>query len=280
MFFHIKGVKSIMSTVVEFETYEKSVQEALERSGFASKVKEASKIIIKPNIIEDVPPPLTTDVRCIEAIIRYIQERFEAKHIVIAEGSGGCQTSKAYKKLGYTELAEKYKVELIDLDAHKTIKEVKVEHSLQWGTIYLPELVIEGFLVSAAVLKHHTITHVTLSLKNMIGILPKKHYSGYWSYNKSMVHKGDVEKAIHDIHRVRRADFAVIDAAIGQFGSHLTDGRPFDPPIGKIIACSDPVQADEAGCRLLNEDPEDIEHIQYCKKIYCHRDRDTDTEFF
>jgi uncharacterized protein (DUF362 family) len=259
-----------MKAVIEFETYAESAKAALEASDFASHIKEASKVIIKPNIIEDVRPPLTTDVRCIEAIIKFIKERFSDKNIVIAEGSGGCSTSKAYKVLGYELISEEYDVPLIDLDEESEIKTIKVPNALEWKEIRLPEPIIEGFLISVPVLKHHTITRVTLSLKNLIGILPKKHYSGYWSYNKSMVHKDDVEKVIHDIHRIRRADFAVIDAAIGQYGSHLTGGKPFDPPIGKIIAADNPVEADEAGCGFLDEDPLDIEHIQYCKSIYCH----------
>jgi uncharacterized protein (DUF362 family) len=257
-----------VATVVDFESYKVSVPEALKHAGLAEKAADAQRIIIKPNLLEDIPPPTTTDVRCIAAIVHYLREHVPDAEIVIAEGSGGCDTSKAFRTLGYDDLSQDLDVPLIDLD-RQPVKAIEVPGVKQWDSIFLPEPVLEGFLISAAVLKHHTITAVTLALKNLIGILPEQHYSGYWSYKKSMVHKDDVEKVIHDINVIRHVDFAVIDAAVGQQGSHLSGGTPFRPPINKIIASPNPVAADEAGCRLLNVDPNHVEHIQYCKDIYC-----------
>ncbi|MFC1583034.1 DUF362 domain-containing protein [Planctomycetota bacterium] len=257
-----------MATVVEFENYEVSVPEALEHAGLAEKAADAQRIIIKPNLLEDIPPPTTTDVRCVAAIVNWLRVNVPDTEIVIAEGSGGCDTPKAFRALGYDDLSEDLDVPLIDLD-RQPVREIEVPGVKQWDTIFLPETILDGFLISAAVLKHHTITAVTLALKNLIGMLPEEHYSGFWSYKKSMVHKDDVEKVIHDINVIRRVDFAVIDAAVGQQGSHLRGGTPFNPPINKIIASPDPVAADEAGCRLLGVDPNHVEHIQYCRDIYC-----------
>ncbi len=92
--------------------------------------------------------------------------------------------------------------------------------------------------------------------------------TGSQSYKKSQVHNGDVEKAIHDINAARKINWALIDGAIGQKGSHLAGGTPFDPPIGKIISSENPVKADTEGCRYLDVDEDDVEHIQYCKRIY------------
>ena len=257
-----------MATVVDFESYEISVPEALRHAGLADRAAQARRIIIKPNLLEDLPPPTTTDVRCVAAIIRFIRAEIPGAEIIIAEGSGGCDTAQAFHALGYDDLSEDLDVPLIDLD-RQPVREIEVPGVKQWAAIKLTEPVLDGFLISAAVLKHHTITAVTLSLKNLIGILPEKYYSGFWSYKKSMVHKDDVEKVIHDINVIRRVDFAVIDAAVGQQGSHLRGGTPFNPPVNRIIASHNPVAADEAGCRLLSIDPAHVEHIQYCKDIYC-----------
>lgn len=256
-----------MASVVPCPSYPAAVRAALEAAGFAERVRDAGRVIIKPNLLQNTPPPTTTDVRCVEALAVYIREGFPGKEIVIAEGSGGCPTAEAFAGLGYTGLAERYGLTLIDLDDSPVVS-CRVADPLVWPEIRLPEPILDGFLVSAAVLKHHTITRVTLSLKNMIGILPAAHYSGYWSYRKSMVHKDDVEKAIRDINRARPIDFALIDAAVGQEGSHLEGGRPFDPPIGRIIAARNPVDADTAGCRLLGVDPKDVEHLGYCRGVY------------
>jgi len=251
-----------------FISYERSVPEALEKAGLASLLPPAGRVLIKPNLLQDAPPPVTTHVECVEALVRFIRENSPSVEIVVAEGSGGCDTWKAFDALGYRKLSA-YGVRLVDLDG-EPVKEYRVPHALQWETLTLPALLEDAFLVSAAVLKHHTITRVTLSLKNLIGILPADFYGGYWSYRKSMVHKDDVEKVIHDIHRVRRVDFALIDAAVGQEGSHLRGGRPFDPPVGKIVAAADPVEADSEACRLLDVEPDEVEHIRYCRAVYRH----------
>jgi len=257
-----------MVFITKFTVYEESVASVLEEAMLPQALEDAGNIVIKPNLLQDSPPPTTTDVRCVEAIVRFIQDRCPGHTITVAEGSGGCSTEKAFSILGYETMARTCRIELIDLDKQPN-GEYRAEGALEWDTVYLPEMLLEDvFLISVPVLKHHTITQVTLSLKNLIGILPAEHYSGYWSYRKSMVHKYDVEKVIHDIHCVRKVDFAVIDAAVGQEGSHLRGGRPFDPPAGKIIAARNPIEADEAGSRLLGIHPDDVEHIQYCKRVY------------
>ena len=256
-----------MVFVTEFTTYRESVAAVLEKAMLEQALEHAEDIVIKPNLLQDSPPPTTTDAGCVEAIIDFIQERCPGHTITVAEGSGGCDTGDAFRILGYEEMAQKKGVGLVDLDKEEN-EPYTADNALEWDKIYLPKILMNVFLISVPVLKHHTITQVTLSLKNLIGILPAEHYSGYWSYRKSMVHKYDVEKIIHDIHCVRKADFAVIDAAIGQAGSHLRGGKPFDPPVRKIIASQDPVKADEEGCRLLKIHPEDVEHITYCKRVY------------
>ncbi|MDI6654818.1 MAG: DUF362 domain-containing protein, partial [Candidatus Hydrothermarchaeota archaeon] len=73
------------------------------------------KIVIKPNLIDNRPYPVTTSPKTVEGILEYFKGK--AKEIIIAEGSGWCRegTNKAFEDLGYAELAERYGVKLVDL---------------------------------------------------------------------------------------------------------------------------------------------------------------------
>jgi len=66
---------------INFTNYNSSIFNILDEIGFEEKLKNNRKIIIKPNLLEIAPPPCTTDVRCIEAVIKYIIEEKQAAPI-------------------------------------------------------------------------------------------------------------------------------------------------------------------------------------------------------
>ncbi|MCL4378414.1 MAG: DUF362 domain-containing protein, partial [Actinobacteria bacterium] len=188
--------------VVDFCDYEKSVSDALDAIKFEEKLKNISRIIIKPNLLEVVPPPCTTDVNCTEALIKYILKKNNKTEVLIIEGSGGCNTQEALKSLGYVAMAKKYDIKIIDVDNCQLVKLTNA-NALAYKEIYLPEAVFGCWFISVPCLKDHSITAVTLGLKNLIGLLPKKYYGGYWSYNRSDVHRVGVNRAIVDLNNYR-----------------------------------------------------------------------------
>lgn len=212
-------------------------------------------VIIKPNLVEPSPPPVTTDVRVVEGIIAALKEK-GIKDITIAEGSGTGDTLDNYRKLGYTKLG----AELIDLDKEKTVT-LTVDNYRVWKEIIVPEILLDKFIISVPVLKEHSLCGVTASLKNMVGILPEAHYSGYWTYKKSQIHKYDTHGCIADIISVVKPDRAIVDATVGMKGHHLS-GTPVRPPIALVYGSSDPLEADRFGCELLGRNWQDIMYLK------------------
>ena len=245
--------------VVDFTTYRQSVHDAMDQAGGAALIRDQERILVKPNLLNLSGPPTTTDWRCVHAVVAYCRQHASEEEVLVVEGSGGADTDECYRKHGYRQIAEDFDVPLVDLDKDETV-ELSDERAGLYKTIRLPRTILEGFLISVPVLKDHSMTLVTLSLKNLIGILPERYYSGYWSYKKSMVHKDDVEQAVADISLYRPIDFCVIDAAIGQCQSHIT-GQPCDPPVGKIVAGRDPLEVDKVGADLLGHAWQDVEHL-------------------
>ncbi len=249
------------AAIVEFSDYPSSVSMALDEIGASDALRSQRHITLKPNLVTDSPHPITTSVQCVEAIIDYCRACSQA-HIVIAEGSGGIDTEEAFRKLGYEDLAARKEVELIDLDKSELV-DLRNESMQLLPMFQMPKCLMNTFLVSVPVLKAHSMSDVTLSLKNMFGIAPAKHYGGV-HFRKSKLH-GNTNSELHryvlEINTYRKPDMSLIDATIGMAESHLW-GPTCDPPVNKIIAGFDPVAVDAVGAELLGFDWHDIGHIQ------------------
>jgi uncharacterized protein (DUF362 family) len=249
---------------VKFKNYTESVKEALDLIGASSIIAQQNKIIIKPNLVTDKPPPCTTDVRCVEAIVKYCKIYSPNANIIIAEGSGGCNTNLAFSSLGYMELAQRYNLKLIDVDSEKEIITLENPKAKVLKKLHIPKVLTSGFLISVPVLKDHSLQKTTLSLKNLIGFMPAKYYAGFWSYKKSQVHNMDTDRAIVDLNLYFNIRLCVIDGVIGQKGCHLSGRRCF-PPKNVILAGFDPVAVDITGSKILGWNWEDITYLKYAK---------------
>lgn len=250
---------------VKFKNYDDSVYELLESLEFEDKLKNIRKIILKPNLLQDSPPPCTTDYRCVEAIIEYLIKKKKPVKVVIIEGSGGCSTEICFKSLGYELLLEKYSgsidLKLTDVDKCKLIN-IRNNQALAYKEIWLPEIIFDGFFITIPCLKDHLITTVTLGLKNQVGLLSEKYYGGYWSYKRSDVHRVGIDKAIFDLNHYIKADMAIIDGRIGQIYSHLPGGKKCNPPKGILIGGYNVLDVDKAGAKVLGHNWEDVRHIK------------------
>lgn len=222
------------------------------------------RIIVKPNMVNSSPPPVTTDVRCVMAVVEYLQKRLSGK-IIVAEGSGEGNTMDHFRVNGYEQVKDKFKVELMDLDA-LPVKSYENPAAGEFTQIYLPEILDGAALVSVPPAKDHTITTVTLGLKNMVGCLPATRYGGYWSYKKSQIHASDEHQAIADLMLYLKPHLTVIDAIEGLAGGHLS-GRTPTPPLNQIIASTDVLAADREAARLLGHDPVRIRHLTLAERF-------------
>jgi uncharacterized protein (DUF362 family) len=212
-------------------------------------------VVIKPNIVEPLPPPVTTDARVVEGVIAALRGS-GIKDIIIAEGSGTGDTIENFNKLGFQNLC----VQLVDLDREDTVTLDTGKYRV-WKEIIVPQILLDSFIISVPALKEHSMCGVTVSLKNMVGILPAEHYSGYWTYKKSMIHKENPDGCIADIIRVVKPDLAIVDATTGMKGSHIS-GIPINPPVNLVYGSADPLEADIYGCELLGRDWKDIAYLR------------------
>lgn len=229
-------------------------------------IPKGQAVLIKPNLVEALPPPITTPVQVSALLVDYLQTRIPDTSILIGEGTGSLQydTHYPFQLLGYNDLAREKNIPLLDLNHEKLTKKENGACS-RWPIMHLPSILDEVFLLSVPVLKVHTLATVTLTMKNMMGCAPPSHYRGQGGWGKSAFHQ-QIQEAIFDLNRYRTPDFTFLDASVGMAEAHLW-GAHCSPPVNQLVASADPVAIDAYGASLLNMDWKKIGHIRLADSI-------------
>ncbi|MGP3667198.1 MAG: DUF362 domain-containing protein [Candidatus Bathyarchaeota archaeon] len=214
------------------------------------------KIVIKPNLISAEEPPTTTPYDVVEALVDYyVKDGFD---VIIAEGSGWCETFQAYRKLDYFKLAEKYKVKLVDLN-NDNFNVVRNPHAFFLKEFEYPLTLRDAYIVSTPVLKEHSITKVTLSLKNMLGAtLGEKAKMA----KKGRFHR-KLDESIVDVNLYLKPSLAVIDGRIAGLGGELS-AKP--KKLGITVFSEDLVAADAVAAGYLGINPSSVRHLTLAEK--------------
>jgi uncharacterized protein (DUF362 family) len=235
---------------IEFTSYRESVAEVLDAIGAAEVLRGQTAVLVKPNLINASPFPITTAPECVGAVIEYVRSCSEAE-IVIGEGCGDprLETDEVFDRLGYRDLARRHGVKLVDLN-HAPLARLENKDCEVFREMYLPEIALSHYLISVPVLKAHSFSEITGTLKNMIGLAPPKHYSGRFGTWKKAVFHRRMHQSILDLNRYRTPDLSLMDATVGMPDYHL-GGAHCDPPLGKLLAGFDPLPLDRRGAELL-----------------------------
>jgi len=229
------------------------VYKALDLIGYREALKGWDRILIKVNFITTKAwdTGATTDPIVVEAIIRKLQE-LPVEVLVVESDATITNATKAFKMTGMAEMCERNGVEWINLRHVKDRVELPIPDGKALSKITVPRIVAESAVISAAKMKTHSETGVTLGMKNMFGLLPDKFKGRY--------HMRGMHKVILDINTVLRPALTVIDGFVAMEGRGPVSGKPVQ--MDTIIAGADPVATDSTACRIMGFDPSEIGHIR------------------
>jgi len=135
---------------------------------------------------------------------------------------------------------------LIDLDDDEYVT-VDVPDYLALKTVRISKTALETAIVSVPKLKLHRMAGVTLSLKNLMGVVSPKGQIHHY-----------LDEKIADLASVVRPRLALIDGIIGG-GGHELAGRPITMDL--VITGLDPVAVDTVGAAVMGFDPKKAKHI-------------------
>jgi uncharacterized protein (DUF362 family) len=228
--------------------------------GAADLLSSDRPVMLKPNLINASPHPVTTPPELCSAAIAFVRRHTKAP-IVIAEGCGdiSMETDEVFTRLGYDRLARQSGVVLLDLNRAPLVRRTD-DRCRIFPEMWLPGAVFEHVLVSLPVLKAHSLCQITGSMKNMMGLLPPEHYSGNGrSWKKAAFHH-HLDEAIIELNRYCQSDFTVMDATVGLADYHL-GGACCQPPANRILAGKQARDVDREACGLLGLDWRHIGHL-------------------
>jgi uncharacterized protein (DUF362 family) len=237
----VKGTKPVEVTVKALRMID--VDEAL---------SEEKPVLIKPNYINASHPStgITTDSRVIEGVVKFLKDR-GVKDVLIGEGSGFVDTFEAFRVAGVDKVAKRWNVRLIDLNKDEFV-EVSPPSPLALKRVRIAKTALESTIISVPKLKLHRMTEVTLSLKNMMGVVTPKG-SMHTHLNKNII----------DLVSIVKPSIAVVDGIIASEG-HETSRNPVE--MNLVIAGTDPVAVDAVGAAVMGVPPESVKHLRLAEE--------------
>jgi len=239
--------------VVKGERGHAPVFKALDLIDYRNALAGYDTVLIKVNFIVDKTwdTGATTDPMVVEAIIKKL-EGLPVKVYVVESDATITNADRAFEATGMKDMCSRNGVEWLNLRYVKDKVKLAVPNGEALKSITVPRLVTESAVISAAKLKTHTETGVTLGMKNMFGLLPDKFKGKY--------HLRGISKVVVDINTVLRPALTVIDGFVGMEEQGPVDGTPVQ--MNLIIAGTDVVATDATACRVMGINPYEIKHIR------------------
>jgi uncharacterized protein (DUF362 family) len=256
MFERNRTVYGHMSSValVKGERGLESVYRALDLIPYKDAFNDWDRVLIKVNFIttKDWSTGATTDPVMVEALVNRLRDM--GKEVIIVESDAQTTNAdKAWVASGMDEMGKRLDVPFVNMRHVDEKVELEVKGGRVLKKIKVAKIATESAIVSAAKLKTHMSTNVTLGMKNMFGMLTTKFKGKY--------HLRGMDKVVHDIAVTLPPQLTVIDGFVAMEGRGPVHGKPVQ--MDTVIASTDVVGADATASRIMGFNPERINHIRW-----------------
>jgi uncharacterized protein (DUF362 family) len=223
---------------------------------FALPVKDRV-VLLKPNLVGLDPLGIMNTHPAVIAATRESFLRLGASQVLIGDGPAMDRDTEAIiESVRLREFAGPLARAFVDLNIDDVERVPLATRASRLKELYFPKTVLGADLVvSMPKLKTHHWAGVTLSLKNMFGVVPGSCYG----WPKNVLHWAGIDQAILDINAAVKPDFAIVDGIVGMEGNGPIQGTP--KACGAIVFGDDPVAVDATCCRLMGLAPERIKYL-------------------
>jgi len=253
---------------------------SLIKSEIIGGIRNAKRIIIKPNCIIDNNQLAATHVDAIDALLEFIAP-YAKTQITLAEGSGVGDTFRAFKNYRYFKLQEKYDLTVMDLNTdHFELVALIDKKGKPWNAQISKTIMESDYLISVSPPKTHDTTVYTGAIKNVVaGSLIRsisgfslamnklKESMGLPRNNKALIHQGYFaqNQNIATLAQKIPLKLAVLDGYEAMEGDGPTGGEMI--AAHWAIASSDPLAADWLATQLMGIKIEDVGYLSILDNI-------------
>jgi len=249
-------------TILKESSYTGNLVDSLKR-GIANypdlqeKVR-GGRVVLKPNMVDHYPGrPLSTHPALVAAAISVFRQ-MGAREVIVADGPAHNRDTEMVLELsGIGDVLREEKIRFVDLNLDSISPVNLVSNYTGLARLFFPKTILNADLVvSMPKLKAHHWAGVSLSLKNMFGVIPGVKYG----WPKNYLHWHGIGNSIADIATTIQPGFAIIDGIVGMEG----DGPLYGTAVESgIIVMGDNLSAvDGTTTRIMGIYPENIEHLR------------------
>jgi len=255
-----KRVKGMHDLVVAKgqDPYAMTVKAIEALGGIERFVKKNSTVLIKPNIGWDRSPEQAgnTNPYVVGALVDMCFKA-GAKRVNVFDNTCNDQ-KRCYANSGIEKIAREKGANVYFPDDWNIIKaKFSYASPMEGWPVYRDAMECDTF-INVPVLKHHGLTGLTLSMKNLMGIC---------SGNRGMMHF-DIGTKLAHLTDFIKPDLTIIDAYRALKRNGPTGGNLEDViDMKTLIAGTDPVLCDSYAAKLMDKDPMSISYISQGAKL-------------
>ena len=219
---------------------------------------QGKRILLKPNLVESNSSSIHINTHPL--VVRGAAEAFlklGAAQVLVAEGPGHCQdTLRVLEESGLSEVLREDRIPFVDLNYLEGFSLPNAGRYTRLATLTFPEILRQvDWIVSLAKLKTHHWAGITLSMKNLFGVMPGM----YYGWPKNVLHIAGIDGAILDITATLRPQLAIVDGIVGMEGNRPIMGTP--KHVG-ILAMGRNLPAVDATCaRVMGINPHRVKYL-------------------
>lgn len=245
--------------VLAAKSYDQPLKDIIVRGirMFGLEVK-GKRIVLKPNLVEfDPKGAINTNPAVVEAAVDSFRT-LGAAEVIVAEGPGHRRDNEyLLSASGLYEVVKEHRIRYVDLNSDDVRVTPLRSNFTNFGKLYLPQTLYNAdLLVSMPKLKTHHWAGVTLSLKNMFGVIPGTVYG----WPKNILHWQGIHESILDINSsLPLPQFAIVDGIVGMEGNGPLQGQ--SKQTGVLIFGDDLVAVDASAARVMRIDPQKIKYL-------------------
>jgi len=238
-----------------------AVREVFERFGGGSALLRASHdVYLKVNAVGS-EAYVYTDPEVLRETIRYFKQCGARDIYVIENCTQANFTRLVFHSIGYTRICRETGAVPVYLDETGGVPVFLegIEEFIDISDFVYERLIerrAENFYLSLPKLKTHSMSQITLSIKNQFGLVHQK--------SRIADHNYRIHQKFADIYRVIRPDFALVDGLIATDHGHYPSAYNAPKcvvPMDLLIGGDDPLAVDVVGAALMGFGIRDVPHL-------------------
>jgi len=249
-----KEKETVSLVIVRNGSPAQMADEVFELLGGVSRfVSRGDYVLVKPNLSWDRSPEYaaTTNPELVSAVVT-LCFKAGAKKVLIVDNT--CNDARrSYKNCLIQEMASKAGADVRFVrDSHFVETDIPGGTTIKRWPIHKEVFKVDK-LINMPILKHHSLSQVTIGFKNMMGLV---------GGNRGRIHRPFPENIV-DINRVIIPQLTIVDAIKilrrnGPSGGNLKDVEE----LNTIIAGTDRVLVDAWSARIFGKDPNTLKYLK------------------